>query len=454
MKLECGHQCPSICGEPCPQGYCQPCSVKTGSTKRDARVDMLEFKTYDEIDLDETPIVKLSCEHFFTAESLDGMVSLGEMYSIDQKTGEFSGLKSPAVVLPMPRCPDCKTPLTQYATRRYNRVVNSAVMDETSKRFLVKGLADLQQVQQHIDGAESRLQQAETSSMMRCSRSTLARRHKDLNAAIILARAFRTRVGDEQQPARKLHDAILEARSRQSLENHLMNLSLTNQQRPVPEHRIILGGRQASIRILDIIIHDLIFLSKRVSESNREEMQQRILASTRTFFVECESLIDEAVAQSLRRYAILASLAYARVAKSMQGSMGGSIVDDSRTEKGRFEKAREILEQALKLCDASFEGLDELKQDVERWLTIFARDRFEEVTKEEIESIKKAMVSGSGGLATHSGHWYKCQNGHFFAIGECGMPMELARCPECGAHIGGQNHRPVDGVSRATELEG
>ena len=40
-----------------------------------------------------------------------------------------------------------------------------------------------------------------------------------------------------------------------------------------------------------------------------------------------------------------------------------------------------------------------------------------------------------------------------FAIGECGMPMEEARCPECGAPVGGSNHQAVAGVTRATDME-
>lgn len=40
--------------------------------KLDAQVDMLEFKDYAEINLDETPVVALGCGHFFTAETLDG----------------------------------------------------------------------------------------------------------------------------------------------------------------------------------------------------------------------------------------------------------------------------------------------------------------------------------------------------------------------------------------------
>jgi hypothetical protein len=34
------------------------------------------------------------------------------------------------------------------------------------------------------------------------------------------------------------------------------------------------------------------------------------------------------------------------------------------------------------------------------------------------------------------------------------MPMEVARCPECGSPVGGQNHELLDGVSRAADMEG
>jgi hypothetical protein len=33
------------------------------------------------------------------------------------------------------------------------------------------------------------------------------------------------------------------------------------------------------------------------------------------------------------------------------------------------------------------------------------------------------------------------------------MPMERARCPQCDASIGGQNHTAVEGVTRAVDLE-
>lgn len=33
------------------------------------------------------------------------------------------------------------------------------------------------------------------------------------------------------------------------------------------------------------------------------------------------------------------------------------------------------------------------------------------------------------------------------------MPMERARCPECGSPVGGEHHRPVAGVTRAEQME-
>lgn len=38
------------------------------------QVDMIEFKEYREVDLDEEPVIALACGHFFTAQTLDGML--------------------------------------------------------------------------------------------------------------------------------------------------------------------------------------------------------------------------------------------------------------------------------------------------------------------------------------------------------------------------------------------
>lgn len=52
------------------------------------------------------------------------------------------------------------------------------------------------------------------------------------------------------------------------------------------------------------------------------------------------------------------------------------------------------------------------KLAVDNTLGLLGKEWNKEVTAEELAAIKQAMVSGHGGIATHSGHWYKCENGH------------------------------------------
>ncbi|XP_066560678.1 E3 ubiquitin-protein ligase rnf213-alpha [Amia ocellicauda] len=49
--------------------------------------------------------------------------------------------------------------------------------------------------------------------------------------------------------------------------------------------------------------------------------------------------------------------------------------------------------------------------------------------------------------------WYLCPNGHPCTIGECGQPMEISKCVDCGAVIGGENHRAVQGFA-ITQITG
>jgi hypothetical protein len=48
---------------------------------------------------------------------------------------------------------------------------------------------------------------------------------------------------------------------------------------------------------------------------------------------------------------------------------------------------------------------------------------------------------GGGG----GGHQMRCPNGHIYFIGDCGGAMVQSICIECGATIGGSNHRLAAG---------
>lgn len=69
----------------------------------------------------------------------------------------------------------------------------------------------------------------------------------------------------------------------------------------------------------------------------------------------------------------------------------------------------------------TFSGGEVYQKEVEDKIWLFEGPRYETVTPEEIAAIKSAMVAGSGGIATHAGHWYTCRNGH-------PVSTSIARC--------------------------
>ncbi|KAF3002120.1 hypothetical protein E8E15_000645 [Penicillium rubens] len=133
----------------------------------------------------------------------------------------------------------------------------------------------------------------------------------------------------------------------------------------------------------------------------------------------------------------MATISFAKIAqlgawyhRSHPGDTSNPILENPGLEKleDRYQTTRDLLAAALKLCGEL--NNPELQERVEEMARLF-ETRYETVTAEELKSIKTAM----------------------FAIGECGMPMEQARCPECGSPIGGRNHAAVEGVSRAEQME-
>jgi len=81
--------------------------------------------------------------------------------------------------------------------------------------------------------------------------------------------------------------------------------------------------------------------------------------------------------------------------------------------------------------------------------------RNKELTERERRQVIAAAsedVARTSGTA--AGHWFECDNGHPYLIGECGGAMQLGKCPECGVAIGGSSHRLVTGNRLATSVDG
>ncbi|KAI9645838.1 hypothetical protein NHQ30_005273 [Ciborinia camelliae] len=461
LQLSCGHQCPGICGEPCPEDYCQICSAK-----KDQRVDLLELKLYKEIDLDDTPIIALSCGHFFTAESLDGMFEMSEVYEQDIH-GDFTGInESPSLASSVPQCPDCNCPLRQYATPRYNRVINRAVIDEMSKRFLVSGQVELRELENRARELEQEFEDSASGLIhavgdkwgdIKLTERLKERNNKSRQLERVVE-GFCKKVKDKHQPATKLHDAMISAARQRSLEDKLRILSITKLAGTSPrDRRIAFAGTGLMLRVQYIGLADSFPLAQKL-RSNDPPI--KITGGSpdklaNLFFQSCISYIDSCLEENLPKLAVEGILYYAKIARLYDSYTHSASSPEHGTEKpsSQVEKAKKLLEQAKGLCGEGFQNADLLLTAVEESIKFLRREWYEEVTKDELDAIKKAMVSGSGGIATHSGHWYECERGHPFAIGECGMPMEQARCPECGARIGGQDHQLAEGVSRAENME-
>ncbi|KAJ5926867.1 hypothetical protein N7516_008640 [Penicillium verrucosum] len=367
----------------------------------------------------------------------------------------------------IPSCPDCKQPIRQFVTKRYNRVINRAVMDETCKRFLIKGRSDLEALDSHLNALTDAIVAKDTTATLPgLAKAQIKNRYTAFVRLSKEATSLSKMMDIEHQPTKRLKDAIaLRQRSSDdeaiSISDQLETLRIST---PTPDNQITLGARLISIKAGEFVLHDKFRLLNSNTKVEEPILDVRLNRLTILFLEDCQDLIIQAKGGSLSRIVITATLMFAKVSElfgwyhqthppatnGKTDQKGQSTALESRDN--RRNTARGFLADALHLCD-ELGNCEALREKVEEMNRLYEDPRYEEVTPEELASIKIAMVDGRGGMATNSGHWYNCINGHPFAIGECGMPMELARCPECGAHIGGHNHQAVEGVSRAEHME-
>ena len=100
------------------------------------------------------------------------------------------------------------------------------------------------------------------------------------------------------------------------------------------------------------------------------------------------------------------------------------------------------------LCNKEIINEDKIEKFKEGISEMYERNpQLSPITEEEKIQVVRA-------IGLKQGHWFKCQNGHYYAIGECGGAMEKSKCPECDALIGGQHHRLAEGNELAPEMDG
>lgn len=436
--LDCQHRCPSVCGETCPPvDLCQQCG-KEG----DANPDMLEFKPYSEIDLDESPIIRLECKHFFTLETLDGLVDLKAVYEQDPMTGRYTATHENAeLTVNTPQCPTCRTPIRQYATQRYNRLINKAVIDEMTKRFIVSGQNDLQELESKFEQLSCDMEKSRQAIIPNITipsgnshasalvlngignfvGQALANRYNAANQQATQVEAFRKKIAKNNQPANKLHQATLFAKAKAStLDKDFARLSMQSSATVAPQsadERIEQGGRLLQLKVQCLMLEDKLEISRLLKAKFTLDLLapnapgENMVLHASAFLNSCIEMIGTCNNSNLPKLAVEATLFHSRIAHAI-GPTGTVKDEDRKIVEGHRQTARELLGRAATLCELPFKGVKALSEAVEQSLRLLGKEFYAEVTKEEIDAIKKAMVSGPGGIATHSGHWYKCVNGH------------------------------------------
>ncbi|TGO66372.1 hypothetical protein BOTNAR_0062g00050 [Botryotinia narcissicola] len=432
------------------------------------RVDLLELKLYKEIGLEDTPIIALACVHFFTAESLDGLAGISEVYQ-QNIHGDFTAIKeTSSLASSVPQCPDCQCSLRQYATPRYNRVINRAVIDEISKRFLVSGQVEILELERKILYLEKEFESSAPGLMQVVEEGTWEEvkvyklleerddRSRQLEKTVM---RFSERFKDKHQPATNLHNAIVTSFRQQPLESVLSGLSIAEGVRKFPrDRRIAFAGTGAMLKVQYLTLANRFPIAQRLRlcDSSIKISGGPPDQLAKPFFKSCLSYIESCRDESLSKLAVEGILYFSKIARLFVLYTRSDTNHETGGNKfpSKTEKAKSLLDEAKGLCEEGFQNAGSLLIAVENSIKHLGREWYEEVTKEELDAIRNAMVSGRGGIATHSGHWYECNKGHPFAIGVCGMPMEEARCPECGSRIGGQRHDLVEGVVRSEKMEG
>jgi hypothetical protein len=387
------------------------------------------MKTYSEIDINSTPIVVLGCGHFFTAETLDGHVGMGDVFTVDG-LGDYTGLRDvSAIIAPsIPRCPDCQCPVRQYVTRRYNRLINKAVIDEMSKRFILRGKAELQELELQVEALEQRFRdsQLEIESIAR-QKSVPLSMEKDIAGKVRAEQerstkvekaigSFCIKIAKVHQPAQKLHDATVLAKKAGTVEDSLASLNLDGSVTAVPcERQISLGGRTLQLKSEGLVLRYEFQVIRTLKGAHWETYSETLVRdpkkSIESFFRKCNTLIDDCVIANLPKHAVETCLSYAETARLHQVYCR-STENASSAASDYVETAKKLLTEASELCKLPFQKAEILKAAIESSMTLFGKEWYEEVSPQEMAAIKAAMVSGPGGIATHSGHWYNCENGH------------------------------------------
>jgi hypothetical protein len=158
--LDCGHRCPSLCGEICPSSnFCQTCGPVS---RRETLVGSIRF---NKVNLDEDPVIFLPCQHFYTTSYLDERMEIQKAY-IRNKNGQFA--KTAAVerlLLHRKQCPQCSMQISKVY--RYNRNIKQTMLDNIIRNIISRSGEQYVTVTRNLDAFGIELEKYRNNALQR-----------------------------------------------------------------------------------------------------------------------------------------------------------------------------------------------------------------------------------------------------------------------------------------------
>lgn len=332
---------------------------------------------------------------------------------------------------------DIRHATPRHYSRRSMAYVMRAVIDELSKRFVVSGQQELQRLTTRLQSVDQSMDATrlkvvpDTGSRwtVEAAKEVVKNLSKRCVKARDLekdARSFLPRVDIRHKPSHKLYEAVRHAATKQvdhsdQLSDDMTRLGLASGNVPNRgdpdqlDQRVTLGGKLYHLKVRQLILNGKFSLLRayktRTGRTDLEFHGGSPVARSHDFFHDCENLIKSCKIVNTPKLAVEATLRHAQI--TFQLGAPGANADSGLGKVIQYrEMAMALLDEAHKLCENAFQDRNALKQTTGNVLKMLGSEFYEEVTKEEIEAVKRAMVSGRGGIATHTGHWYNCVDGH------------------------------------------
>ena len=395
-KLDCGHRCIGLCGEPCPS-KCRTCD----------RDEVTEIFFGDEDEPNARFVELEDCHHIFEVKALDRWM---DQTQTDDDGGLHIGLK---------QCPRCKTAVRRNL--RYGNVIKRALQDiEAVKRTMIQQSAEMERTKKRLKREVLDLITTLAESPLFSDRINAGVvRHARLAVASLASKESIVFLLDDDGPCGKIMHRIRD--------------------RPTPEE---LWTAENQILLLPKVAELGTKIAKAIGSGGDD-----------VFRLECRKLSNE-----------LRTLIDVVMVAQLTAETVNDIQVQLLTVENKFHFhliQYRIRSRALLLPDTEKEYLRKVKM-------IF---RLDKLTMDQIETVKEALkivaeFSGAPGISDveriqivkaiglSHGHWYKCPQGHIYAIGECGGANQGGMCPECKAPIGGVNHALAQGNQHAPEMDG